>query len=48
MRQNEYLRSKGLATLGNHPFENVVGKGENAGNQSKNLSFGKELNCFTF
>ena len=32
-------------TLKKKPFENIVGKGENAGNldQSKNLPFGKEL-----
>ena len=30
---DEYLWSKELETLYKKPFENIVGKGENAGNQ---------------
>ena len=33
MHQNEYLWSKGLNILRKMPFKNIVGKGENAGEQ---------------
>ena len=32
-RQTEYVWSKGLTTLEKKPFENIVGKGEYAGNK---------------
>ena len=32
-RKNQGLFGKGLTTLKKEPFENIVGKGENAGNQ---------------